>query len=95
MPVCAAGNWNSNSFCSAPLAACSPIEFIPELLDLMEKANLALGRLDGMARLLPDWQLFRYFYVGKEAVLSSQIEGTPSSLSDLLLFESRQVLGCP
>ncbi len=61
----------------------------------MERANLALGRLDGLARLLPDLQLFLYFYIRKEAVLSSQIEGTQSSLSELLLFESRQLSGVP
>jgi len=44
--------------------------------DLLELANRALGRLDGVATLLPDTQLFTYFYVRKEAVLSSQIEGT-------------------
>jgi hypothetical protein len=44
----------------------------------MERENLALGRLDGLARLLPDLQLFLYFYVRKEAVLSSQIEGNQS-----------------
>jgi Fic family protein len=84
-----------NSFVPYPLPPAPPIEFDPELLDLMEKANLALGRLDGLARLLPDLQLFLYFYVRKEAVLSSQIEGTQSSLSDLLLFESREVPGVP
>jgi Fic family protein len=84
-----------NSFVPHSLPPVPPIEFNPELLDLMEKANLALGRLDGLARLLPDLQLFLYFYVRKEAVLSSQIEGTQSSLSDLLLFESRQVPGVP
>ncbi len=61
----------------------------------MEKANLALGRLDGLARLLPDLQLFLYFFLRKEAVLSSQIEGTQSSLSELLLFESNQLTGVP
>jgi Fic family protein len=61
----------------------------------MERANLALGRLDGLARLLPDLQLFLYFYVRKEAVLSSQIEGTQSSLSELLLFENHQLAGTP
>jgi len=83
------------SFVPHPLPPAPPIEVNPELLDLMEKANLALGRLDGLARLLPDLQLFLYFYVRKEAVLSSQIEGTQSSLSDLLLFESREVPGVP
>jgi Fic family protein len=78
-----------------PLPPSPPIEFSAEFLDLMEKANLALGRLDGLARLLPDVQLFLYFYLRKEAVLSSQIEGTQSSLSELLLFESNQLTGVP
>lgn len=59
----------------------------PEGEELMGEANRALGRLDGISRLLPDPLLFLYFYVRKEAVLSSQIEGTQSSLSDLLMFE--------
>jgi Fic family protein len=54
-----------------------------------------LGRLDGLATLLPDTSLFLYLYVRKEAVLSSQIEGTQSSLSDLLLFENEAVPGVP
>ena len=53
----------------------------------LEAALLALGRLDGLSRLLPTAHLFLYSYIRKEAVLSSQIEGTQSSLSDLLLFE--------
>jgi Fic family protein len=63
--------------------------------ELLEKANIALGRLDGLTALLPDISLFIYLYVRKEALLSSQIEGTQSSLSDLLLFESAQVPGVP
>ena len=51
---------------------------------------MALGRLDGISSLLPNPELFIFFYIRKEAVLSSQIEGTQSSLSDLLLFESDQ-----
>lgn len=58
--------------------------------DILERANRALGRLDGVSLLIPDPSLFIYFYVRKEAVLSSQIEGTQSSLSDLLLFESAE-----
>lgn len=65
------------------------------LLGCMEKANQALGRLDALASLLPDTRIFIYYYVRKEAVLSSQIEGTQSSLSDLLLYESSQQLGVP
>jgi len=62
---------------------------------LLEQANQALGRLDGLASILPDLSLLIYAYVRKEAVLSSQIEGTQSSLSDLLLFESEEVPGVP
>lgn len=53
------------------------------------------GRLDGFSTLLPDTELFLYLYVRKEAVLSSQIEGTQSSLSDLLLFENEAAPGVP
>jgi len=55
----------------------------------------ALGRLDGLATLLPDTSLFLYLYVRKEALLSSQIEGTQSSLADLLLFENEETPGVP
>jgi Fic family protein len=61
----------------------------------LDRANQALGRLDGLATMLPDPHLFIYFYVRKEAVLSSQIEGTQSSLSDLLLYEIDETPGVP
>ena len=61
----------------------------------MERATLALGRLDGLTAVLPDPALFMYSYVRKEAVLSSQIEGTQSSLSDLLRFENEATPGVP
>jgi len=61
----------------------------------VERASQALGRLDGLAAILPDTKLFLYMYVRKEAVLSSQIEGTQSSLSDLLLYESKEAPGVP
>jgi len=60
----------------------------PEIQELTERATLALGRLDGLTTVLPDPSLFLYSYVRKEAALSSQIEGTQSTLSDLLLFEN-------
>src|SRR6202789_3284805 len=66
-----------------------------ELQLLLEQANQALGRLDGLTSVLPDLSLFIYAYVRKEAVLSSQIEGTQSSLSDLLLFENDEAPGAP
>jgi hypothetical protein len=58
---------------------------------LLERAQLACGRLDAITALLPDPDVFLYSYVRREAVLSSQIEGTQSSLSDLLLFEIKGV----
>jgi Fic family protein len=54
---------------------------------LLEEANQAVGRLDGLTSILPDISMFLYAYVRKEAILSSQIEGTQSSLSDLMRFE--------
>ncbi|MEO1610034.1 MAG: Fic family protein [Pseudomonadota bacterium] len=65
------------------------------LYPLLDQANIALGRLDGMSMILPDHALFLYMYVRKEAVLSSQIEGTQSSLSDLLLYENEEAPGAP
>jgi Fic family protein len=62
---------------------------------LLERSTLSLGRLDRITALLPDPQLFLYAYVRREAVLSSQIEGTQSSLSDLLLFELEEAPGVP
>ncbi len=65
------------------------------LYPLLDKANTAIGRLDGMSMVLPDPSLFLYMYVRKEALLSSQIEGTQSSFSDLLLFENEEAPGVP
>ena len=73
-----------------PLPPKPPLD-LPRLLGLIERANQALGRLDGMTSILPSTKLFVFMYVRKEALLSSQIEGTQSSLSDLLLFENQEV----
>ena len=62
---------------------------------VLEGANFAVGRLDGISGLLPNPALFLYSYVRKEAVLSSQIEGTQSSISNLLLFEMQEAPGAP
>jgi len=83
------------SFIPYPLPPEPGLALTPADYDLIEKANQAIGRLDGMASVLPDAALFVYSYVRKEAVLSSQIEGTQSSLSDLLLFESKEKPGVP
>jgi Fic family protein len=65
------------------------------LREAFDRGLLALGRLDSVSGLLPDTHLFLYTYVRKEAVLSSQIEGTQSSLSDLLLYELEEAPGVP
>ena len=67
-----------------------PLPDLSALYAKLDRANQAMGRLDGISRLLPDTKLFLYLYVQKEALLSSQIEGTQSSLADLLLFEAKQ-----
>jgi Fic family protein len=82
-------------FVPAPLPPAPPLNLSGEHVDWLERANRALGRLDGISTLLPDTSLFVYNYVRKEAVLSSQIEGTQSSLSDLLLFENHEMPGVP
>jgi len=83
------------AFVPAPLPPVPPVAWTAELRTKFDQALLALGRLDGVTRLLPDTSLFLYTYVRKEAVLSSMIEGTQSSLSDLLLFELDQAPGAP
>lgn len=65
------------------------------LQDLIDQAHLWLGRLDSLSTLLPEPGLFLYMYVRKEAVLSSQIEGTQSSLADLLFYENSAAPGAP
>ena len=82
------------AYVPAPLPPNPPLD-MARLYPLLDKANTALGRLDGMSMVLPDASLFLYMYVRKEAVLSSQIEGTQSSLSDLLLFEFDEAPGAP
>lgn len=83
------------AFVPMPLPPNPPLVLTPQLHDLLERANRALGRLDGLATLLPDPALFLYLYIRKEAVLSSQIEGTQSSFSELLLYENTGVPGIP
>ena len=83
------------AFIPAPLPPDPPLALEGTLQQSLEEALLALGRLDSVTQLLPNPLLFIYNYVRKEAVLSSQIEGTQSSLSDLLLFEHGQAPGAP
>ncbi len=93
--VTAVGSEQVRAFVPAPLPPEPPLAFEGDLQRSLESAVLALGRLDGVSALLPDKSLFLYAYVRKEAVLSSQIEGTQSSLSDLLLFELNEAPGVP
>lgn len=79
------------AFVPPPLPPTPPLELRP-LLPLLGRADRALGRLDGLAQLLPDPQLFLYAYIRKEALLSSQIEGTQSSLTDLFALEAGEDL---
>ncbi len=85
----------AEAFVPAPLPPIPPIEWSSELREKFDQAHLALGRLDSVSVLLPETSLFLYMYVRKEAVLSSMIEGTQSSLSDLLLFEFEHQPGVP
>lgn len=82
------------AFIPPPLPPSPDIDLLP-LLDRLSSAERALGRLDGASVLLPRQELFLYMYVRKEAVLSSQIEGTQSTLADLLRFETEAQTGQP
>ena len=93
--VTSTGGEEVRAFVPAPLPPAPPLAFEGDLQKVLEAAVLAVGRLDGVSALLPDKALFLYAYVRKEAVLSSQIEGTQSSLSDLLLFELDEAPGVP
>lgn len=84
-----------HAFVPDPLPPVPAIQVTAERQQLLEKALLACGRLDAITTFLPDPDLFLYSYVRREAVLSSQIEGTQSSLSDLLLFEMDEAPGVP
>lgn len=89
------GEETVQAFVPMPLPPDPRLDLDGPLQQLLESAVLALGRLDSITTLLPDEELFIYAYVRKEAVLSSQIEGTQSSLSDLLLFELEDTPGAP
>ncbi len=93
--VASVGGERVEAFVPAPLPPEPPLVFDGALQQALEPALLGLGRLDSISTLLPDTAIFLYTYVRKEAVLSSQIEGTQSSLSDLLLFELEEAPGVP
>src|SRR5450755_274027 len=83
------------AFVPAPLPPDARGLDLAPLQSILAQANQAVGRLDGMTSAFPDLNLFLYSYVRKEAVLSSQIEGTQSSLTDLLLYENAEIPGVP
>jgi Fic family protein len=77
------------AYVPAPLPPRPPLD-LGRFMHVYERAIAAVGRLDGVTTILPSTPLFLTMYVRKEALLSSQIEGTQSSLSDLLLFENHE-----
>lgn len=83
------------AFIPNPLPPVPPLDLSGGLQKKLDEASYALGKLDAAADLLPDVGLFLYMFIRKEAVLSSMIEGTQSSLSDLLLFELKEKPGVP
>ena len=89
------GGETVKAFVPAPLPPVPPLAMDGEVRTALDAALLALGRLDGVSSVLPDTHLLLYTYVRKEAVLSSQIEGTQSTLADLLLFELKESPGVP
>lgn len=93
--ISTAGGEVVRAFVPRPLPPAPPLEIDAGLREKLDAALLALGRLDSVTTLLPDTRLFLYMYIRKEAVLSSQIEGTQSTLSDLLLFEAEALPGVP
>ena len=91
----AGGGEAFDAFVPAPLPPTPALSIDPELQGLLDAAHVALGRLDSLTLLLPDKSTFLYSYIRKEAVLSSQIEGTQSTLADLMLFEAEAAPGVP
>ena len=92
--ITSGGGEQVRAFVPAPLPPVPALD-LATLLGPLEQAQLALGRLEGVSTLLPAPQLFLYTYVRKEALLSSQIEGTQSSIQELLLFELPERPGVP
>lgn len=89
-----AGQWQRQSagytaYVPHDLPPTPPVVIDDEMSNLLSRADRALGRLDGSIEVLPNAELFVYMYVRKEAVLSSQIEGTQASLGDVLELEAR------
>ncbi|MEY4488581.1 MAG: hypothetical protein RIQ79_1089 [Verrucomicrobiota bacterium] len=94
LPQTVAGEtWKA--FIPHPLPPDPPIIWDSALQTAFQRASVALGKLDSVTDFLPDPGLFLYSYIRKEALLSSQIEGTQSTFDDLLRFESANLPGAP
>ena len=93
VPVSTVGE-EVEAFVPPPLPPTPPLR-VKQLYGLLEEAMLGIGRLRGVGAMLPDEALFLYTYVRKEALLSAQIEGTQSSLSELLRHENAALPGVP
>jgi len=93
--ISSVGGEIARAFVPAALPPSPALDWSDGLRETMDRALVAIGRLDSVSTLLPDTHLFLYTYVRQEAVLSSQIEGTQSTLSDLLLFELNETPGVP
>src|SRR5258708_33061146 len=94
------GAYVTTTVAGEPVRAFVPSPLPPDLklshlYQHLDRANQAIGRLDGLTVLLPDARFMLYLYVRKEALVSSQIEGTQSSLTDLLLFENKAPTTAP
>lgn len=92
---CTTGDEAYDAFVPSPLPPVPPLDLTADHYEGIDRANLALGRLDALGALLPDVSLMLYFFVRKEALLSSQIEGTQSSFTDLLLHEENAPTSVP
>src|SRR5689334_8977523 len=95
VPLPSAAGEQAQAFVPHPLPPEPPLQLDAELQELVERATLAIGRLDGLTTSLPEPRLFIHSFLRKEAVLSSQIEGTQSSLADLLQFEIEGTASAP
>jgi len=88
------GTERYSTYAPNPLPPVPAIDMVA-ISDFLEKANLAIGELNGVVENAPDPNIINYMYIRKEAVLSSQIEGTQSTLDDLLRYESGSTPGTP
>ena len=95
LTISTVGGEHCKAFLPDPLPPRPALLIDATIQDQLDKALLAIGGLKQLSLFLPDASLFLYMYVRKEAVLSSQIEGTQSSLSDLLRHESKAAPGVP